>query len=98
MTKTTAGQTSAGTTAAKAKAKVVRKAKALVPAIARAKAANSEPPKAPVSTKSHPRVKALKTAKQPKGLKPGTKAQRDTAAAKSRDHALTGRSQLNFRG
>lgn len=81
-----------------AKGRAVKKAKKLIPKIAAAKAADAEPPAKTVSTKAHPRAAALKQAKKPAGLKPATKASRDTAAAKQRDHALTGRSQLNFRG
>jgi hypothetical protein len=100
MAKTTAKSGNAkGKTAPRAKAKAAaKKAKALVPKIAQVKAANAEPPSKAVSAKAHTRVAALKSAKQPVGMKPGAKAELDTAAAKSRDHALTGRSQLNFRG
>jgi hypothetical protein len=99
MAKSPTTRANLGKGVARAKAKTAaRKAKALVPQVARTKAANAEPPQKIVSTKAHPRVAALKSAKRPAGLKPGAKVARDAAAVKSRDHAMTGRSQLNFRG
>ncbi|MCC6921112.1 MAG: hypothetical protein IT548_18110 [Alphaproteobacteria bacterium] len=80
------------------KAATARKTKAMLRKVTAEKAANATPPANDVSKKAHPRVAALKGAKKPAGAKPGAVAERDTAAAKSRNHALTGRSQLNFRG
>lgn len=75
-----------------------KKTKALVAKVTKVKADDASPPRKAVSTKAHPRKAALADAKTPVGAKPAVKAARDTAAAKRRDHALTGRSQLNFRG
>lgn len=74
-----------------------KRAAALVPKVAKAKAAAARPPVKPVSKKSHPGAAALKAAKKGKGIKAGTKAARDTAASKRRTASLKGRSQLNFR-
>ena len=88
----------AARSAADRKAATARKTKAMLRKVTAEKAANATPPVSDLSKKAHPRVAALKGAKKPVGAKPGAVAERDTAAAKSRDHALTGRSQLNFRG
>jgi len=86
------------TKAAKSKAAAARKTKAMLRKVAAEKAADATPPASEVSRKAHPRVAALKGAGKPVGAGPERIADSDTAAAKSRNHALTGRSHLNFRG
>lgn len=87
------------TTRKPAKGKIAAKrAKALVPKVAQAKADAATPPETTVSRKTHKHTADLRAAKRPTGPKASARAARDTAASKQRTAALKGRSQLNFRG
>ncbi|MFT3808384.1 MAG: VOC family protein [Micropepsaceae bacterium] len=82
----------------KAKPKPAVKGKASAkPAPKPAKPAKAVKPLAKRSPKAKPMKAAIKKAKKTPGLKAGTRAKRDLAAAKARDAALKGRSQRNMK-